>query len=336
MTTTFEVSLISAALKSQMCHLHCSPAQPGHANDCASFKGALGDQLGKSRFCPRPGVVCQAQCWRNSPHSKVVELYGINELTSPGSPWDFNFDSYVQESFEHWSDHRARPDHMFPSVDDIFSDAVTDPFGSFLPVCYDEHILPDDFLGKGDKAIPCTCGDAYGNETALFFKAAGFDNWVAMEKGRKELGERCMRNMYHAKVEPVEQFMTLCELGSHWPVDGEHRQKMRDGKDKRCDAMAELVNGLRGKGVDEEGITCEACFNSEVGRSIQANQRDAVVNGANWFWSAGRFYDSMKTGCYHWAGKYESKSPPCALADEEAKKRFGIWARHGIWAVGEH
>lgn len=323
MTTTFEASLISASLKSQMCHLHCSPAEPGHENECASFKNGMGDGLSKSRFCPRPGVVCQAQCWRNSPHSKVVELYGVGELTAANSPWDFDFGSYIQESYDHWSDHRGQPDHMFPSVDDLVSDKVTDPFGSFLPVCYDEHIRPDDFLGKGDKAIPCTCGDAYGNETAIFFKAAGFDNWVELAKDRKALGERCMRNMYHAKVEPVEQFMTLCEVGSHWPVEGEHRQKMRDGKDKRCDAMAQLVKELRGKGIDEDGVTCEVCFNSDVGKSIQADQRNSVVDGANWFWNKGHFHDNMKTGCHQWATKYKGSPPPCTLVAVEGRKESG-------------
>lgn len=92
MTSTFKNSLISAALKSQMCHLHCSPAAPGKENDCGPFKDKDGAEESKSRFCPRPGVVCQAQCWRNSKRSKVARA---------DNPWDFAFASYLQDSYDH-------------------------------------------------------------------------------------------------------------------------------------------------------------------------------------------------------------------------------------------
>lgn len=291
MTSTFKNSLISAALKSQMCHLHCSPAAPGKENDCGGFKDKDGAEESKCRFCPRPGVVCQAQCWRNSKRSKVMELYGIGQLTRADNPWDFAFASYLQDSYDHWSDHRAHPDQMFPSVEDFLNDLVTDSFGSYLPICFDEHIRPGDFLvDGGDKAIPCTCGDAYGNETAMLFKAAGFDNWVALQKDHIALGLRCTLNMWDAGVYPVEQFMTSRELGSHWPVDGEDHHTMKDGKVKRCGEMAHLVNELRGKGLDRDEVTCNVCFKSDPGKGVQVNQKrwvwDALSTTPIWFGTA--------------------------------------------------
>jgi len=324
MTSTFKNSLISSALKSQMCHLHCAPAEAGKENDCGAFRDKDGVEESKSRFCPRPGVVCQAQCWRNSKNSKVMELYGVGELTRADNPWDFAFGAYLQGSYDHWRDHRGQPDQMFPSVEDLLNDQVTDSFGSYLPVCYDEHIRPGDFLlDGGDKQIPCTCGDAYGNETAMFFKAAGFDNWVALQKDHVALGFRCMFNMWEAGVYPVEQYMTFCELGSHWPVDEDHHRRIQDGKDKHCGEMAQLVSELRGKGLDEDEVTCNVCFKSDLGKGIRDGQKRWVWDGP--FYDANMIFDSMRAGCKSWATSYREKDPPCTLTAAE-KKELRKWA----------
>lgn len=325
MTETFKNSLISAALKSQMCHLHCTAAAPGHENDCAFWTEAGGADLSKSRFCPRPGVVCQAQCWRNSKHSKVMELYGVKELTSDDSIWNFDFGSFLQDSYDHWQDHRGQPDQMFPSVDDLLNDQVVDPFGSFLPVCYDEHSTPLNFFAY-EKSIPCTCGDRYGNETAMFFKAAGFESWVGLQDDRTKLGQECMRNMLDFHVPPVDQFMTFCELGVHWPVHGDNHHQMFLGRGTHCDDTARLIDELEGKGMDNEGVQCSVCFDSDVGRHIQEDQRDFVRGRSWWRILLGIEYrDNMKQNCHSWATKYRGKEPPCTLT-EEKKKRFRYWA----------
>lgn len=137
--------------------------------------------------------------------------------------------------------------------------------------------------------------------------------------------------MWDAGVYPVEQFMTFCELGSHWPVDGEDHHTMKDGKDKRCSEMAHLVDELRGKGLDRDEITCNVCFKSDLGKGVQVDQKRWVWNGP-WY-DADMVWDSMKAGCRSWAKLYRGQDAPCTLKEEE-KKEFKLGAEikpHGFW-----
>ena len=313
----FKNALISSALKSQMCHIHCSPSDrdSDDGNDPCAFKDEDdGGKMSKSRFCPSPDVVCQAQCWRNSPHAKNLELFGTKELSQPGNMWEINLDSYLQESHDHWEQYHGGTDPDFPSVTDLLYDQVTDASGSFLPVCFDANIMPSDFEDAtgDDRAIPCTCGDSYGNETSWFFHEAGFDHWVALQDHPEKLADRCMKNMHQADTPPVEQYMTFCELGARWPVHSDHDHRMYSGSDSRCGEMHSLIDDLLSQNLTDDEITCKVCFGSPVGRTVQDDQKDYVNRNV-----VIQVHDNMRHGCQSFAQLYKDEDIPCTLTDGE-------------------
>ena len=191
MTVAFKNSLISSALKSQMCHIHCSPCDTDSEDGddpCASKDDEDGGKMREPRFCLSLDVVCQAQCWRNSLHAKNLDFFDIAELSQPNNPWEINLDSYLQVLYSHWEQFHGEKDPGFPNVTDLLYDQVTDVSGSFLPVCFDGNIMPSDFKDSAgdDRTIPCTCGDDYGNETSLFFHEAGFDKVGRFKRSPRE------------------------------------------------------------------------------------------------------------------------------------------------------
>ena len=61
-----------------------------------------------------------------------------------------------------------------------------------------------------------------------------------------------MKNMFKADTPPVDQYMTLCELGARWPVHGDQNHRMYTGSDSRCDEMHKLVNDLLSQNLSED------------------------------------------------------------------------------------
>lgn len=307
MTNTFKNTMISAALKSQMCHIHCSSDDSYSAKDesgkCADALLAKHEDVAAAQFCPAPRTMCQAQCWRNSVHAKNIALFGLDEISQPGNQWDMDLGPFLTASYNHWQTNRFNQSQPFPSIKDLMEDTVDTTSGSFLPVCYDETVKPMDFLIKNsdqNRALPCVCGDSFGNETAYFFREAGFESWVDKDA---HLGDRCQRNMDAGHVSPVENFMNLCNLGFHWPVYMEDHHQIYPGPDYHCTAMSKMVGQFRADGLSSHEINCKVCFDSDVGKVIQEQQKGRV-DKAHGF--AHMTYN-MKHGC-----KKLNKEHPCS------------------------
>jgi hypothetical protein len=279
MTTTFRNSIISAALKSQMCHLHCAPV-PDAYSQCTPGKS--------DRYCPDPSTLCQAQCWRDSFHAKNLALFGLDELQDKDNIWNLGIQEFLQTSYELWRDDRySRVHNAFPSFDDVFHNRTVSTSGSYLPVCYDEFIRPDNFRANSNghesghherkRELPCTCGNRYANETALFHAATRLDQWQFHDR---DLGKQCARNMERAKTPAVEDYLTLCAMDTHWPTRLRDRQHwVASGKDIHCDYTQGRVNEMVAAGRTPQEIECWFCSDAvrHVGTLIRKEQRSFAM-----------------------------------------------------------
>ena len=292
MTNTFKNAMISTALKSEMCHLHCTPSGDSPSDSpsqCSGKEGSMSD----ARFCPVPGTLCQAQCWRNSKYSRMMEFYGLDALRDANNAWDVDMEDFVVGSYAHYQATRMQASEYFPSVEDLFRGEVTSRTGLFLPVCYDSKISPQAFGAKDrNMALPCVCGNDYGNETGVFMSEAGFGNWVDKDE---HLADLCQRNMDEAKVLPVTDYMVLCELGYHWPVQADVDNQMNPGADQRCGEVGKLVARLEAKMMTPLELNCEICFEERVGQEIMRDQMGKVKK------HPGRMTYNFQHGCdYIW------------------------------------
>lgn len=261
-TTHFKNAMISEILKEELCYLHCTPSGSGFSRS-------------SSRFEPVPGIMCQAQCWRNYKIGKTVKMYGLDSLVKPNNDWDLDMQDYVSKSFRHWQEHRydQTGPNLFPTIDDLFTGNITTSSGSYLPVCYSESIVPLNFKKKGkDESLPCICGDNIGNETLLFFREAGFEKWTANQNA-KGLAMACQWSMSQAKAPPVQTFLSLCRFGWHYPLWHEKSDELQHGKDDMCDYMFNEQTDLLARGWDDLRVNCYICFTSMVGRAVAMSQQ---------------------------------------------------------------
>ncbi|MCJ1387187.1 hypothetical protein MMC18_000027 [Xylographa bjoerkii] len=309
MTTTFKNALISSALKSQMCHLHCTPIDVTEPTPWTDI----------NRFCPDANTVCQAQCWQNSNKAHNMPIFGGDELNTAGNRWDISFSGFLEGSFRHWQQYHMQPTGMFPSIDDLLSGKLDDTSGSFLPVCMDLYKSPK-ALSSGNTEIPCTCGDAYGNETAAFLHDAGFERWSGIKDSRETLGHRCFDQMMgtnKATRNPITQYLTFCGEKVHWPTKSDRHDWFFDGADEHCDAVRSAVMELQSQGKNDEYITCKMCFGNPLARQIEDVQRDYVEYGTK------KRHENYAELCRQWARDRRGQEAVCK--DELSEKERGEW-----------
>ena len=260
-----------------------------------------------SQFEPVPGTFCQTQCWRNWKKGNNVELYGLHDLVQPDNDWNLALQDFVSGSFKHWQDHRfdQQDENLFPTVGEILSMQATSSSGSFLPVCYSELMPPVDMQDKDEvHDLPCVCGNDRGNETKLFFKEAGFDNWVGNQDGHG-VAVACQREMDNTEIPPVTAYLELCDNGWHFPLDYEHGD-LQKGADEQCDQVRSLQASLLEQGHDTRNINCRICFDTPVGALIMASQKNKIKGDVHRFrnvfsfWRACIKYDrNPKTSCLY-------------------------------------
>ena len=278
-----------------MCYLHCTPAKAKSTSDRSSA----------SLFSPQPGVLCQAQCWRNWRRGKNIQLFGLEQFVQPQYQSDLELQGFLNASFMHWQEYRLNQefDVLFPTIDDLIDDKVSSTSGSFLPVCYSEFMAPQNFELRGhmnDRALPCICGNSFGNETMTFFREAGFDTWVAAGKGQG-LATACQESMTNLAAPPVQTFLALCQLGWHFPLktDSHHHQVQR-GKDQHCDAVAAEAKDIIDGGGSSWDLNCKICYTSKTGEAIKNSQLEYYDRkDVSWynFAMACLLYDS-NTSCF--------------------------------------
>ncbi|MCJ1292809.1 hypothetical protein MMC34_004362 [Xylographa carneopallida] len=309
MTNAFKNALISTALKSQMCHLHCTPIDVAEATPWTD----------PNRFCPDANTICQAQCWQNSGVAHIMPIFGGDELNTANNQWDLSLSDFLEGSYRHWQQYRMKPAEMFPSVDDLLTNELTDTSGCFLPVCMDLH-TPPEAISSSNHDVPCTCGDAYGNETAAFLQDAGFDQWSEIKDSREALGHRCFDNMLRtskATRNPITQYLTFCGEKVHWPVNNDGQTWFFDGADEHCDAVLSAVTELQSRGKDEEYITCKMCFGSPLAIEIEAVQKEFVYYGAR------QWHQNYRELCRQWARDRNGQEAVCR--DELSEKEKASW-----------
>lgn len=281
-TAHFKNAVISQCLKEELCYLHCTKTPAGFSES-------------RSRFEPVPGTMCQVQCWRNWRIGQTVEMYGIDDLIKPHNDWDIELRQFIGESFRHWQEYRYDPreGNYFPSVGDLFAGKLTSSSGSNLPVCYSELIVPHSLKNKNEKRdLPCICGDWMGNETAVFFREAGFDKWSA-NLNRKGLAKECQQTMRHLKSPPVQTFLSLCHNEWHWPMHNDGHRDIQKGRDDLCDDVEGEVEALRRLSWDNRRVNCHICFTSPVGRAISHNQKSWYKSSPN-----GKDYYTFAAACH--------------------------------------
>ncbi|MCJ1284237.1 hypothetical protein MMC26_003568 [Xylographa opegraphella] len=309
MTNHFKNALISSALKSQMCHLHCTPIDVAEASPWTDI----------NRFCPDPNTVCQAQCWQNSNKAHNMPIFGGDALSTPGNPWEMSLSGFLEGSYRHWQQYRMKPTNMFPSINDLLSDKLEDTSGCFLPVCMDLH-SPPKVASADNHDVPCTCGDTYGNETAGFLHEAGFEQWSEIKDSREALGHRCFDNMMRtskATRNPITQYLTFCGEQVHWPTNNDGHNWFFDGADAHCAAVRSAVTELQSRGKDEEYVTCKMCFGSPLAIEIEAVQKEFVHYGAR------QWHQNYRELCRQWARERKGKEAVCK--DELSEKERASW-----------
>ena len=276
MTAHLINSLISVSLQSSMCYLHCTEniVEPD-LKDTHTFI-----------IKPEQGVVCQAQCWQNWGQTKQLKMFGLQELMNDKNHWGTNATDFLTQSYNHWQWSRYRSDIMFPTVqqlrDNTTSNSTT---GAAVPVCYSpQPIRSYNELRNQDKALPCICGDALGNETIEFFHETNFQSWVDIEGG-KGLAEACQTSFEIGQTWPVQAYLTFCYLGWHYPVHadkhdvnatngGKHRFGF--GADALCNQTKNEVREIVSIGGSNLDVNCHLCWQSDVGKRIKENQRRFV------------------------------------------------------------
>lgn len=333
MTSNFKNALISSFLKSQMCHLHCTNNIPktSDGSDPCTLNGA--------RFCPDPKTLCQAQCWKNTEAAKIVDVFGSDSMMKWGNEWDVTFQDFLKGSYEHWQRFRFEPTPMFPSVNELLNGTVTDRSGSFLPVCLDQVVAPHPLDEKDNVVIPCTCGDTYANETRIFFEDAGFNHWSKAADDPAAVGYTCAAVMEAARTHPVQEFLTECQLGAHWPLkrhgwdklkNNPNRDPMDAGLDPYCEDMAQFVlHWTEDEGKSEAEINCLACFSDPVGQNIIDEQQRGMEFGFQV--SHYNFWE----GCRLFADRYEDKEPPCGLTKPQREVWDDMQQTVRDWDIGK-
>ncbi|MCJ1382555.1 hypothetical protein MMC17_005668 [Xylographa soralifera] len=309
MTNTFKNALISSALKSQMCHLHCTPIDVAEATPWTD----------PNRFCPDANTVCQAQCWQNSGKAHNMPIFGGDDLNTADNQWDLSLSGFLEGSYRHWQQYRMKPTGLFPSIDDLLSEKLDDASGCFLPVCMSLH-MPPEAISKNNHEVPCTCGDAYGNETAVFLQDAGFEQWSEIKDSREALGHRCFENMMRtskATRDPIAQYLTFCEEKVHWPVNNDGHKWFFDGADEHCDAVRSAVTELQSRGKNEEYITCKMCFGSPLAIEIEDVQKEYL------YYDKREWHQNYRELCRQWARDRKGKEAVCK--EELSEKERTAW-----------
>ena len=208
MKAYFRNAVISVLLKDAMCYMQCSYYRP--------------EKPDRTLIQPEPGRWCEAKCWRNTPGETTLDLFGLDELAKPDNEWDLTLQGFLLASYRHYKQHGLNSADMFPTVQSLLEGKQSSAAGSFLPVCdtYYTGALAD---RKGmSKGLPCACGDQYGIETAAFWNASNFNNWVAdpspgpLEK-KPGLILHCRNELAQVRTPPVAYYMNLCNAGWHWP-----------------------------------------------------------------------------------------------------------------------
>ena len=230
----------------------------------------------------------------------TVQMYGLESVMKPDNQWDLDMHDFVSESFKRWQAYRYDQDeqNLFPTIDELFTGEVTSASGLYMPICYSELLVPQDFKKKGEEyGLPCLCGDNNGNETLLFFQDAGFKKWTTNENG-KALAVACQVSMAHQKSPPVQTFLLLCRFEWHFPLQHESRKGLSSGdlhrgKDDMCDDMEAEQFKLMEQGWEDWRINCHICFTSPIGRAVaDAQSRSFQADQQN-----KNFY-SFRTACH--------------------------------------
>ena len=101
MTQYYKNSLVSTLLKAQMCYIECAQEpflNPDHTN-----------------FEPEQGKFCKATCWQNWAGEKQLELFGLKKMEEDENEWGLELQAFLKASYDHYKEHRFRPDPMLPS-----------------------------------------------------------------------------------------------------------------------------------------------------------------------------------------------------------------------------
>lgn len=130
MKKPFIEKAIATCLRLGQCMIHC-------VNEDVHHKGAE-KEMASSRFNPRPGVWCQYQCWRDSAHTKNIELFGLKALQE-GTFENITLKDIGDHAYDDWEANR----YHTPNYTDFSVESFTNPSdknsqvmsGDHLPVC---------------------------------------------------------------------------------------------------------------------------------------------------------------------------------------------------------
>ena len=151
-------------------------------------------------------------------------MFGLDALMTEQNDWDVTTKDFPISSYIHWKETRYVncTEWILPTVGEILSGKVGNSSpGASVPVCYTPQPFKDYTQDHYvDKTLPCTCGNELVNETILFFQAATFQSWVALEGGRG-LTEACLNSVAIDKTNPVQDYMSLCRTGWHFHIHGD-------------------------------------------------------------------------------------------------------------------
>ncbi|KAI9770035.1 MAG: hypothetical protein M1839_003299 [Geoglossum umbratile] len=256
--------IISTCLSASQCYLSCTEGETEQF-------GAKDSPLAKSRFCPKPDVACQAQCWRPSIRAKNVQVYGMDQLEN--SLWNVRIEDMLTQSYRNYAE-RTNPTISLPNITEFLANPQDSPqiraAGFDMRVCQSCRPQTGDFTkhGRMNKLFPCTCGDVYSSETADFLAAAGFST----QSHKKELLRRCPKQLDKMVGLPVEHYLALCGLSVRWPTVWESRS-IKPGADYSCGKVRREVNDRVAEGQSWIAINRWFCTESPEGLTIRREER---------------------------------------------------------------
>lgn len=121
---------IATCLRLGQCSIHC-------VDETVHPRGAEED-IASSRFEPRPGIWCQYQCWRDSTHTKNIELFGLKALQEAAFV-EVTLEDLGRHSYDDWEANRYHApnvtDFSVESFNGVPDDKSQITSGDHLPVC---------------------------------------------------------------------------------------------------------------------------------------------------------------------------------------------------------
>ena len=264
----FEIAYERTAITTMYAMNHCGM-------HCTNMPFDQDDKMKEHRFQPRDNVWCQRGCWRDSAADTAMQgLYGVASLPK----YNYSLEELSQRSYNNWEQRRYQSFDEYPDGNVMPKEIFESVMPEGLPVCFSD-MRPTPFVHRDDnddKLLPCICGDHYGNETNVALEKLWMPIWPGY-RNKTGLAGTCQTSFEKAKSGPVPMFEVYCNMGEHWPLNGEENNDFQAGADPLCQEFLEERKTLSEMHTLDE-VNCVMCEN-DIGKRIKEAQQGRWGHG---------------------------------------------------------